>query len=420
MIYEQTTLDNGLQIITSSRMQTETVSLGIWVNTGSGYEKKEVNGISHFIEHMVFKGSQKRTALQISEDIENVGGQTNAYTSREFTAFYAKMLKEDVELAVDVIADFIAHPLFDEMEMQKEKEVVVQEIKQSIDTPDDAIFDYFQETAFQNDPIGRTILGPADTVRSFSPELLRSHMKSYYGTNNMIVVAVGNVCHDDFVKMVEQRLGVFKNKASFSVSDQMYQGGFYLEKRDIEQVHMLLGFKGIHYQNPMYYSVSVFSTLFGGGMSSRLFQEIREKRGLVYTVYSFTNSHSKNGLFGIYAGTTAEELKQLLPVVSDQIKKVMQEKVDQKELDRAKTQLKASMLVSLESSSSTAEVLARQYLIHHRIIDTKEIIERLNAVSRDDIQKAAQLLFSSNPTYTLLGSIKEYPSYEDLQNNLKS
>ncbi len=419
MQYQKTTLSNGLNIITSMRTQIETVSLGIWVNTGSAYEKLEDNGISHFIEHMVFKGTQKRNALAISEDIENVGGQTNAYTSREFTAFYAKMLKSDIELAIDVIADFVVSPTFLEEELIKEKEVVVQEIKQGIDTPDDAIFDYFQEKAFPNIPLGRTILGPAETVRAFDANRMRRYMSTHYGADNMVVVAVGNVDHDAFVRMVEQRLGGYKNKASFDIAPQTYTGGFYAEKRDIEQAHVVLGFKGISYQNPMYYPVSVFSTIFGGGMSSRLFQEIREKRGLVYTVYSFTNSHTKNGLFGIYAATTSDELQELMPVISNEIKKIVQDDVSDKELQRAKTQLKASMLMALESSSSTSEVFARQFLIHNRIIPTSEIIAHVDAVTKEDIKKAARMLFSSEPTYTLLGNLQKYPDYNDLKKQLQ-
>ncbi|MBR2299089.1 MAG: insulinase family protein [Alphaproteobacteria bacterium] len=419
MEYQEATLKNGLKIITSNREGIETVSLGLWVNTGSAYETIANNGISHFIEHMVFKGTKKRNALQISEDIENAGGQTNAYTSREFTAFYAKMLKSDIELAIDVIADFVAAPTFDSSEMAKEKEVVIQEIKQGIDTPDDAIFDYFQEDAFKNLPLGRTILGPENTVRGFNADLMRAYMSTHYGTDNMIVVAVGNLDHDAFVKMVEDRLGSYPHKSSFRIEPQTYTGGFTVQKRDIEQAHVLIGFKGLEYKNLMYYPVSIFSTIFGGGMSSRLFQEIREKRGLVYTVYSFTNSHTSNGLFGIYAGTTADELSDLIPVVADEIKKVCNEYVSDIELKRAKTQLKASMLMALESSSSTAEVIARQSLIHNRIIPTEEIIKNVDAVTKEDIQKAAQMLFCSNPTYTLLGNLKKYPSYEDLKNNLR-
>lgn len=415
----QTILNNGLRIVTSERPQSETVSLGIWVNTGSAYEKENINGISHFVEHMVFKGTKDRNSLQISEDIENAGGQNNAYTSREFTAFYAKMLKNDIELAIDVIAGFVMSPTFPEDEMLKEKEVVVQEIKQGIDTPDDVIFDYFQEYAFPNQPLGRTILGPAEKVRSFTPEKLRDYMRHNYAAENTVVVAVGNLNHEAFVNMVKSRMAKYQPQTSFNIEPQIYKGGFYAEKRPIEQAHVLLGFKGLEYKNPMYYPVSIFSTLFGGGMASRLFQEVREKRGLVYSVYCFTNSHTKNGLFGIYAGTSGNELDNLIPVVVDEIKKVVQEKVSPKELERAKVQLKASMLMALESSSSSAELIARQMLLYNRVIPTDEIISRIEDVTLDDIQSAAQILFTSKPTYTLLGDLENYPDYEKVENYLK-
>lgn len=416
---EQTTLKNGLRIITSERAQNETVSLGLWVNTGSAYEPQNLNGVSHFVEHMVFKGTQKRTALQISEEIENVGGQNNAYTSREFTAFYAKMLKNDTELALDVMADFLMAPTFSEDEMKKEKEVVVQEIKQSIDTPDDAVFDCFEQTAFQNQALGRTILGPVENVRAFTPALLRDYMKHNYAAENTIAVAVGNIRHQAFVQMVEERLADYQPLKNFTPEKQIYNGGFYEEKRPIEQAHMVLGFKGVPYYDPSYYALSVFSTLFGGGMASRLFQEIREKRGLVYTVYSFMNAHTQNGLFGIYASTSADELNKLVPVIADEIKKVLQEKVTEKELNRAKTQLKASMLMALESTSSSAEVIARQMLLYNRVIPTKETVERVENVSADEIQKIAQQIFTSNPTYTLLGDLKTYPDVEKLKGYIK-
>ncbi len=415
MQHQQTILENGLRIITAERPQSETVSLGIWVNTGSAYETEDINGVSHFVEHMVFKGSKKRNSIQISEEIENVGGQNNAYTSREFTAFYAKMLKNDVELALDVIADFILNPTFPLDEMIKEKEVVVQEIKQSIDTPDDVIFDYFQETAFPNQPLGRTILGPKENVRAFTPEIIQAYMKTNYAANNTVVVAVGNVKHENFVNMVKARMSNYQAQTSFKIAQQVYSGGHYQEVRPIEQAHVLIGYKGVEYKNPLYYPISIFSTIFGGGMSSRLFQEIREKRGLVYSVYSYHSSQTSTGLFGIYAGTSADQLNTLIPVIADEIKKTLNEKVTDKELNRAKVQLKASMLMALESSSSTAEVIARQMLLHNRVIPTEEIVAKIDNVTKDDILKAAQTLFSSNPTYALLGDLKEYPDYEKLK-----
>ncbi|MBR5154325.1 MAG: insulinase family protein [Alphaproteobacteria bacterium] len=420
MEIKQTILRNGLKVISAPRPQIESVSFGIWVNTGSADENIEDNGISHFIEHMVFKGTKKRNSLQISEDIENVGGATNAYTSRHFTCFYAKMLKNDLELAADVICDFITDPLFDDGEMIKEKEVVVQEIKQSLDTPDDLVFDYFQETAFPNQASGRTILGPIDTVRNFTAERLRAHLKKHYTANNMIVACVGNVDHDKFVKMIEERMSGVNQDNSFISLEQKYVGGAKIEYKDIEQTHLVLGFEGASYLSEDYYKYSILSTIFGGGMSSRLFQEIREKRGLVYTINSFNQALKKAGVFGIYAGTTPKELNKLLPVVATEIKKLVNEKVSDCELNRAKTQIKASLLMSLESSSTTAEIMARQMLLFNRVIPTEELVAKIESVSKDDLQNIAQNIFTSNPTYALLGSSDvEYPSFEDVKNMLK-
>lgn len=410
-----TTLANGLRIISEKREHTQTVSLGLWVNTGSAYEANKINGISHFLEHMLFKGTPTRSALDISAQIEDVGGQLNAYTSREFTAYYAKMLKNDAELAIDVLCDILQNSTFPIEELQKEQEVVVQEIKQAIDTPDDIIFDYFQELAFPKQAIGKTILGEIKTVRSFSQETLKNYIKSNYAGANMIACAVGNIEHADFVKMVEQRLGSLQPKTNFEIELQKYVGGSKVEKRKIEQAHVILGFDGFDYYSPFYYPNLIFSSLFGGGMSSRLFQEIREKRGLAYTVYSFGNSHTKNGLFGIYAGTTKDELKMLVPVICEEIVKVRNQKVGEHELLRAKNQLKASMLMSLESSSSSSEIFSRQQFLFNRFIPSEEMIAKIDAVSLDNIQEVANKLFASKPTYTLLGAIDKYLEYDKIE-----
>lgn len=413
-----TTLDNGLRIATSNRSGTQTVSLGIWVKTGSAYEVEEENGISHFLEHMVFKGTPKRTSFQIDAEIEDAGGQTNAYTSREFTAFYAKMLKDDAELALDVLSDIVLNANFPEAELQKERDVVVQEIKQTIDTPDDIIFDYFQAKAFENQAIGRNILGPAEKVLNYEATELKNYRQNHYGTNNMIVCAVGNINHQKFVDMVKARFNDFKNKTNFKIEEQNYTGGFYAENRDIEQAHILLGFKSFDYNSDNYYPATIFSTILGGGSTSRLFQEIREKRGLAYTTYSFNNAHTRSGLFGIYAGTTNNELKELMPVITDEIKKICNEKVSEKELSRAKVQLKASMLMGLESSSSSAEIMARQLLIFDRVIPVKEMVSRIENVTLEDIQNTARNIFASTPTYALVGDIKAHPTYDQICNML--
>ena len=409
-----TTLTNGLRVLSVERPQTETVSVGIWVNTGSAYETADINGISHFLEHMVFKGSQKRTALQISEDIENVGGNTNAYTSREFTVFYAKMLKNDLELAIDVLADMVMAPTFDTQELNKEREVVVQEIKQTFDDPSDIVYDYFQETAYQKQALGRSILGPEDKVRSFNADTLRRYMASNYAAENIVVAAVGNLRHNEFVQMIEQRMSGLQNKKSFTADKQIYVGGEFVKNRDIEQAQVLLGFESVDCYDEERYPVLLMSSILGGGMSSRLFQEIREKRGLVYSVYSFNNAFTASGILGIYAGLEAGEIKNYIPVVTDEIKKICNEYVTEAELNRVKVQYKAGMLMALESSSSTAEAVARRYLLHNRFVPIEEIVAKIDSVNKDDVLRVAQKIFSSKLTYTLLGNLQDYPSYEQV------
>ena len=414
-----TTLNNGLKIATVERPQVESVALGIWINTGSAYETADNNGISHFIEHMVFKGTAKRDYLAISEDIENVGGSTNAYTSREFTSFYAKMLKNDLELAVDVLADFVMAPTFPDSEMIKEKEVVVQEIKQTYDDPSDAVFEHFQEKAFSSQAVGRSILGTTELVRAFSAEQLREYMKKHYAGENIIVAAAGNLRHEEFVKMIEERMHSLRARTDFIRPEQKYTGGFYVENRDIEQAQVVLGFNGIDYKDEDFRASHVMSLILGGGMSSRLFQEIREKRGLVYTVYSFVSSYTKAGLSGVYAGLDASQINQYLPVVADQIKKITNEYVSDVELQRAKTQIKAGLLMGLESSFPVAEMLARHYLVYGRFFDIDEIVAQIDNIKKEDILRVAQRLFSGAPTYALLGKLSEYPDYTALGNMLK-
>ena len=416
---EITTLKNGLRIVSQTRKNIETVSVGIWVKTGASYEKEEVNGISHFLEHMVFKGTKNRTSLQISEELENVGGHLNAYTSREFTSFYAKVLKADVETAVDVLADLILNPLFLKEELVKEREVVVQEIKQAIDTPDDVVFDYLQEKAFPNQPWGRTILGPIEKVRSFDAKALKTYMNSNYAASNMVVSAVGNVKHSDLVKMIESRMSGLQSKTSFKITKPEYMGGFSAHKRDVEQAQVTFGFEGVSYYDDHYYDNVLMSSIFGGGMSSRLFNEIREKRGLVYSVYSYINSQTFSGMNGIYAGTSQAQLKELMPIVTDQINRMRNEKVTIEEINRAKTQTKSGILMGLESSSTTADIMARQLLIFERIIPTTEVVKKIEAVNRDDIQNMAIKVYSSKPTCALLGAISGHPTYKSIEKWLR-
>lgn len=415
MEIKQSTLKNGLRIITAERPQIETVSLGVWVNTGAAAESEADNGISHFIEHMVFKGTKKRNSLQISEDIENVGGATNAYTSRHFTCFYAKMLKDDLELATDVICDFITDPTFDAAEMSKEKEVVVQEIKQSADAPDDLVFDYFQEAAFPNQASGRTILGTPEHVRGFNKERMLNYMRTHYTADNMVAAAVGRVDHDKFVKMVEERMNTLPAHADFDEDPQYYVGGGRVECKDIEQTHLVLGFKGASYMDEDYYNYSVLSTIFGGGMSSRLFQSIRERSGLCYSIYTFTTPHQDTGLMSIYTGLGEETERRALERILQELHQFCEDGPAQDEISRTREQAKTTLLMGLESTGTRMMTIGRSELIRGEVSRIEDVLAGYDSVTRDDILELARRIFDpAQASLAVVGNPGAEDEYREL------
>lgn len=418
MSIRTTTLDNGLRVV-SDRMETvETVSLGVWVDVGTRHEPAEVNGVSHLLEHMAFKGTQRRTPRDIAEEIEAVGGLLNAYTSREHTAYYGKVLKEDVGLALDIVADILQHSTLDAGELAREQTVVVQEINQALDTPDDIIFDHFQAAAYPDQPLGRPVLGTAETVRAMSREVLADYLGRNYGAERMVLSAAGNVDHEALVAMAQQAFAALPARSAARQEPARYRGGDYRESRDLEQVHIVLGFEGMGYEDEDFYAKQVLSTLLGGGMSSRLFQEVRERRGLAYAVYSFTSSYVDGGLFGVYAGTGADEVAELVPVVCDEVLKVA-DTVAEPELARARAQIKAGALMALESTSSRCEQLARQMLIFGRPIPTEEVVAKIQAVDAAAIQRTARRVLATTPTLAVIGPLERVEDYERVRARLR-
>jgi predicted Zn-dependent peptidase len=412
-----TQLANRLTVVTDTMPTVETASLGAWVNAGTRHETADINGVSHLLEHMAFKGTERRSARAIAEEIEAVGGHLNAYTSREHTAYYAKVLKEDVGLAVDIIADILQHSTLDAEELAREQAVVLQEISQSIDTPDDIVFDYFQATAFPRQAVGRPVLGTAELVRAMSRPTVAGYMHDNYGAGRIILAAAGNIDHDRLVELAERSFTALPPDRPPADERAHYEGGDYREQRDLEQVHLVLGFEGVAYDDKDFYAASVLSTLLGGGMSSRLFQEIREKRGLVYSIYSFTSSYADGGLFAVYAGTGENEAAEVTPLVCEQVMKVT-EGVQREEVDRARAQLKASILMSLESTSSRCEQLARQMLVYGRPVPVEEVVARVEAVDALQVQQAAKRLFSNAPTFTALGPLANVEDFAKLKARL--
>ncbi len=409
-----TELASGLRVVTDSMDHLETSSVGIWVDVGARYEESAVNGVSHMLEHMAFKGTERRSAREIAEEIEAVGGHLNAYTSRENTAYFARVLKDDVVLAVDILADILQHSTFDEKELARERDVIVQEIGQSEDTPDDVVFDRFQEAAYPDQALGRSILGTVERVMSMSRDDLKEYLAAHYNAPAMVVAGAGRIDHEQLVDLVGDRLSGLPLAAGSEPLAASYSPGEFRESRDLEQVHFLLGFDGLAHNDDQFYASHVLSTLLGGGMSSRLFQEIRENRGLAYAVHTFSTSYSDGGLYGIYAGTGAEQLDELVEVTASEIRKVTEE-IYEDELSRARSQLKAGMMMSLESSSSRCEQLGRQMHIFGRPLSLGEIVSKIDEVTPEDATAVAERLFrNSRPVVAALGPIERLEPYPQI------
>lgn len=411
------TIANGLRVVSHRMAAVETVSIGVWAHAGTRHERAEVNGIAHMLEHMAFKGTRRRSARAIAEEIEAVGGHLNAYTSREFTAYYATVLKGDETLALDILSDILQHSVFDKEELERERAVILQEIGQANDTPDDVIFELFQETAFPNQPIGRPVLGSIELIREMPRDALTSYMGEHYIAGRMVVAAAGNLDHDQLVAEVEEAFSDIATGADTAQEPACYAGGEVRQNRDLEQVHLALGFEGVSFSDPDYFALSVMSTMLGGGMSSRLFQEVREELGLVYTIYSFTTSYLDGGLLGVYAGTGEDEAETVVPVICG-ILGGLAGTVSDDELKRAKAQIKAGILMSLESTASRCEQLARQILVFGRPLPPDEVSSQIDAVGRDAIDTIARRLLGRTPTFAALGPIARVQPFNEIVKRL--
>jgi predicted Zn-dependent peptidase len=411
MKIELSTLPNGLRIASDRIDTVDTVSLGLWVDVGTRHEPAEVNGVAHFLEHMAFKGTERRSALVIAEEIEAVGGQLNAYTSRESTAYYAKVLKEDLALAVDILADILQHSTFAPAELERERTVILQEIGQANDTPDDIIFDHFQECAYPEQAMGRPVLGRPEIIRRLGRDAVVAYLSGHYGAERMVLAAAGNFEHARLADLGDKLLGDLPAKRAVTTEPARYTGGDHREARDLEQLHLVLGFPGPTLEEPDFYTASVLSTALGGGMSSRLFQEIREKRGLVYAIHSFVHSYRDSGLFGIYAGTGEDEAAELVPALCGEIARLADGLVPV-ELNRAKAQMKAGLLMSLESTSARCEQLAQHLLIHGTPFDPAEAARRIEAVDDAAIGRVVARWHTAPPTLAALGPLGRLEAFD--------
>ncbi|MFK7866090.1 MAG: M16 family metallopeptidase [Alphaproteobacteria bacterium] len=412
-----TTLDNGMMVLSDHSPHVESITVGCWFNAGARDEADDQGGAAHFLEHMAFKGTKRRTARQISEEIEQVGGFMNAYTGRERTAYHMRLLKDDLPLGIDILADILQYPTFDREEFERERGVILQEIGQSEDTPDDIIFDRFQASCYPDQAIGRPILGEAARIKSFTPADISSFMDQHYACDQMVMVAAGNIDHDQLVKLAQDHFKGLPEKAQHKTSQRrampVYRPAQHREQRDNEQVHLMLGYEGFGYCDDDFIAMNLFGSLFGGGMSSRLFQRIREELGLVYNISTLEMPASDSGLFAIYAGTSNEDAATLLSALMVEIDKV-QTKLEPQEIERAKAQLKSGLLMSRESMSSRAEQLAHHIHTYGRIIPDAEIIERIDAITAQDLLRSAQRIFKAKPSLAAIGPIDAVPMLESL------
>lgn len=411
------TLPNGLTVVTEAMHHLESASVGFWVGAGTRHETAAQNGIAHFMEHMAFKGTKRRSALQIAEQIEDVGGYLNAYTSRDTTAYYSRVLAGDVPLALDVLGDILLQPTLLEAEIEVERGVILQEIGQALDTPDDIIFDWLQETAYPDQPMGRAILGTDERVSAFQQSDLSQFIAQHYSPDRMILAAAGAVDHDAILRQAETMFAGIGRRAAPLVEASRYSGGEHRVVKDLEQAHISLCLPAPAYRDDDFFASQVFSLALGGGMSSRLFQELRERRGLAYSIYVSASAQDDSGMMTIYAGTSEQDVAELATVAMDEIRRAVDD-LTQAEIDRARVQLKAGLLMGLEGASARAERLARMTSIWGRVLPLSETVAKIDAVDRAAVRKFGEALLLQPMAGALYGPVDAAPSVAELSARL--
>ncbi|WP_059045258.1 M16 family metallopeptidase [Paenibacillus rubinfantis] len=401
---KKTQLKNGLRVVMEKIPTCRSVSFGIWVKTGSRNESPERGGISHFIEHMLFKGTERYSAKDIAEQFDAIGGNVNAFTSKEYTCYYAKVLDEHLPIAVDVLSDMFFRSLFDGEELRKEKNVIVEEISMYEDTPDDMVHDLVSQAAYGEHSLAQPILGTEEKLRAMESEHLREYMREHYTIENTVISVAGNI-DDQVIELLEKYFGDFSNRgSSSSLEAPDFLGGLKFHRKKTEQNHICLSFPGLPVGEDKQYAMVLLNNAIGGGMSSRLFQEIREKRGLAYSVYSYHSSHADSGLFTVYAGTAPRQTKEVLDLTKEILHDVSVNGITSSELSKGKEQLKGSLILSLESTGSRMNRLGKNELMLGRHYSLDEMIARIEAVTMDDVNQVLKGMFSQPFSLAMVGS----------------
>lgn len=404
------TCENGLRIVTEKIPSVRSVAIGIWVGTGSKYENRQNNGISHFLEHMFFKGTASRSAKEIAETFDEIGGNVNAFTSKEYTCYYARVLDQHAPIALDVLSDMFFHSVFDSGELEKEKNVVIEEISMYEDTPDDLVHDLIARASYADHPLGYSILGTEDVLRSLQRDDLLQYIEQRYLPANTVIAVAGNF-DDSLVETIKSRFSAFSSKhQDRTVSGPTFVGDVIVHQKATEQAHLCISVPGFPVGHDEAYSLTLLNNVLGGSMSSRLFQEIREERGLAYSVYSYHSAYKETGTFTIYTGTAPEQVGQVFDIVTDVLRDVAENGITDKELNKGKEQLKGSLMLSLESTSSRMSRLGKNELLLKRHLSLDEVIAKIDRISHESVLAVARELFRQKMALAMVSPLDGYPA----------
>jgi predicted Zn-dependent peptidase len=412
MTLDITRLSNGIHVVTDHMPNLETLALGVWVKAGSRDEDLDEWGVAHLLEHMAFKGTHRRSAMEIASSIENVGGEINAATGMESTAYFCRVLKDDWPLALDILSDILTDPVFDPAELAKERYVILQEIAAANDAPDDLVFELLGEAAFPDHPLGRSILGAAEKVERYDAASIARYRNKHYTAGRIVIAAAGHIDHRAIAEAAEKSFSTLLDGSATGWTTPNFSGGFKSAERPLDQLHLVFGFPAPGYRDERIYALQLLSSILGGGMSSRLFQEVREKRGLCYSIFSFASAYQDTGLLNVYAATSPENARDLSDVATD-VMLSMTDNVEEAELARAKAQIKAGLVMSLESATGRADQIARQFLSFGKVPEIADLVTRIEDVTRDDVKKlASDILISTKPAISAVGSLKYLATQE--------
>lgn len=410
----KTVLANGIKIVSKKMPHVRSISMGVWVSVGARDESREQSGLSHFIEHMIFKGTARRDAYQIAKEFDAIGGQTNAFTSMEHTCYHAKVLDSHLETMVDILSDIFLNSVFDANEVERERPVIFQEIGMLEDTPEDYVHQLAGSNFWGDHPLGRSILGTRDNILSFNADTIKQYFQQFYHPERIVISAAGNLEHERILELIGPSFEAIRNGGSLPDRDKpQIRPSVKIHRRDLEQAHICMSTMGTAISDPRRFAFSLMNTLLGGNMSSRLFQEIREKRGLAYSVYSFISSHVDSGMFGVYCGVNPKDIRQAINLIHQTLNTICQKKITRDELFDAKEYTKGNLFLASESADNQMVRLAQNEIYFGKYIPLRTVIGEVEAVNVDDIQELARSLFQPQLTaLTLLGPVDESEKYE--------